>query len=1111
MSLMSSFMKDGCRFCGLYGGPNVYSLVKRAPHESDDATFWEERRIFFDIFRQLATLFAAKTFFPSHSAQAEMPFIVAIVYIVAFDALVSIAYSMWMRRVEFQRLYNNHAAFYATLTAFSVGFTLQLLITSHHDHLKNALVINILRPIYGILFFIITWIVIINMHHDQNGDNEWWKAISGLVKRLMPVLWMISVAKMCYLYVPTLLNTTYTTAPCSLSAALTPLWLILTCSLIVTHTEVSKILQKEELLHIIPDTIYLYGICCSVVVLKLNCDVHWASVNTLLHWSPLWPLLIANFLGIIGYYKLCSHCCLTCKVQEEATAKERQRQAQEQVTLEVMSQIVDKVCTTVAKSVAIEVKEEEQVQGRVTVEVMSQIMAEVSTTLATSVAKEVNEDEIYEAEIMLITDEVLKKMAKSVVNEVNEEERLGETLPEEYDTEFRYGVDVTVTTSQSIGLPAGCNIVIPPGAVKEATVITSAAINPHGFSGNIKLKNNELLVSDIIEMGPTGTTFAKPVQLKIPHSLPKFDKEREYVVMMSSNDGLTWEELRTLSQEELGQRYVVVETIHFTAFVVVAKPLKHKHRVKSGEPTKIKSSPQTGVEVSFPKGCIPEDHPVSFEVTPVDEDTLKCAGLKASKTLASTTSMSHIVRFFEGSDLVLNSPATIVIPLTSSPDGPGHVRVLSCDEEGEWEDITHKVDDVILEESRVLFKTDQLSAGFVVVRCNDASKAVKIADFMASNIQSKNVSTLIFKKWKEPREAGIMTVSMECVLADSVEDRIHYATIKEGYELQDGTPTPSVVMVENETLCAIFQGNIRPDVEPVDGLYGVDFTFFCERKGVLQYNVKVLDENDPFCIVDIHSGPRANIHRSWDYGACLTPLATASISKPKGITCVNWLACRRFKNTLGIEDHYFYIEKDKCFCESCHRDRGDQHCRMRGKPPMKYGVPVGWCRFGLSLNQAFKDRQLRVFEDWHRAYHGTNSDTLVKILRSSSQLLMPGDVTLGGYRLGEKPGHFTPKRKPDGFDTQQVFVTPSVKYAGLDAYAPPQRYKDSTDNKEYNVRVAFQLFMRPRSYKVGPETVGATRRGYKIDPLFSNDELEWFTKERGGHALHGLLVKFDPV
>ena len=48
-----------------------------------------------------------------------------------------------------------------------------------------------------------------------------------------------------------------------------------------------------------------------------------------------------------------------------------------------------------------------------------------------------------------------------------------------------------------------------------------------------------------------------------------------------------------------------------------------------------------------------------------------------------------------------------------------------------------------------------------------------------------------------------------------------------------------------------------------------------------------------------------------------------------------------------------------------------------------------------------------------------------------------GDTVLGGIKMKSRPGHFDEDRKPSGFNIKQVFVSPSIRYAGHDAYATP--------------------------------------------------------------------------
>ena len=51
-----------------------------------------------------------------------------------------------------------------------------------------------------------------------------------------------------------------------------------------------------------------------------------------------------------------------------------------------------------------------------------------------------------------------------------------------------------------------------------------------------------------------------------------------------------------------------------------------------------------------------------------------------------------------------------------------------------------------------------------------------------------------------------------------------------------------------------------------------------------------------------------------------------------------------------------------------------------------------------------------------------------------------GDVVRGGRRLREADGHFTDDRKPTGFDTKQIFVSPSIRYSGDNCYSKVKEY-----------------------------------------------------------------------
>ncbi len=60
------------------------------------------------------------------------------------------------------------------------------------------------------------------------------------------------------------------------------------------------------------------------------------------------------------------------------------------------------------------------------------------------------------------------------------------------------------------------------------------------------------------------------------------------------------------------------------------------------------------------------------------------------------------------------------------------------------------------------------------------------------------------------------------------------------------------------------------------------------------------------------------------------------------------------------------------------------------------------------------------------------------------------------------------------------------------------------DDKEYKAQVVLQVLLKPDSYRVGQQTVGAKNQ---IDPQFSNSEMEWSTKSKGAIIMYGLLVR----
>eukprot|EP01084_Bolivina_argentea_P264893 448865_1 len=231
------------------------------------------------------------------------------------------------------------------------------------------------------------------------------------------------------------------------------------------------------------------------------------------------------------------------------------------------------------------------------------------------------------------------------------------------------------------------------------------------------------------------------------------------------------------------------------------------------------------------------------------------------------------------------------------------------------------------------------------------------------------------------------------------------------------------------------------------------------------------------------------------------------------------IAKKILQNIFPSIPNEFFDSKNgnNCYCDECHNKRGDKIIYKRGKPAKKYGLPIGFARFGMKINEGFV-KMNRVFAEWHACYHGTTQETVTKIFGSGATLLKPGDFGIGGIQLGVRDGHIQKpfKRKNkyynkiEIFDPNQIYISPSINYVSQKCYAKWIKCKHpSNKDKNICVQFVFQCRIRPGSYKIGQETIGATKKGLILDTNFTNNEIEWYTKENVGITLHGLLLRFQ--
>lgn len=247
--------------------------------------------------------------------------------------------------------------------------------------------------------------------------------------------------------------------------------------------------------------------------------------------------------------------------------------------------------------------------------------------------------------------------------------------------------------------------------------------------------------------------------------------------------------------------------------------------------------------------------------------------------------------------------------------------------------------------------------------------------------------------------------------------------------------------------------------------------------------------------------------RAQSIGAELNFVAERDAPNP---TCEYFGDAFAFAQTLSPEVSMF-VDLDAngvCLCESCRAVNGHSD-----EPDI---LPAGWVCFKLRCG-GLQAKALGAL-DWDLAFHSTASEALPKVL-VTGRLVKPGDrvAALDGQAVGiradtgriRKP--FFRRNRHTGqkewFDPCQIFLSPSIRYCCLPHYAKPESFTGPSGIK-YAARIVLQVRLRPGTYAVGHQTVGATT---SIDPRISNDSIEYYTKgdEHGSHILTGLLISLE--
>ncbi|XP_035692616.1 ankyrin-1-like [Branchiostoma floridae] len=236
---------------------------------------------------------------------------------------------------------------------------------------------------------------------------------------------------------------------------------------------------------------------------------------------------------------------------------------------------------------------------------------------------------------------------------------------------------------------ASCAVIVPPGALSRITEFTCQVVKTTDV--NIPLEADDLLVSDIIELGPHGTRFSKPVTVEMHYSSTPSEGTREFAIW-ATDDKIDW---TVPNVKEKSEDKLTVAVDHFSIFAVISR-LKHDQVTVSTEGCILTSSTQPAVEITFPEQSVQAPIEIKMQVRDVPKEQVDDMKLK-DPSMRSLISTGPIVKVgtLTSSTVQFYKPVTVRVPhprhyMSIEQREPlGTLRVMSCEEEeGEWVDIT---------------------------------------------------------------------------------------------------------------------------------------------------------------------------------------------------------------------------------------------------------------------------------------------------------------------------------------------------------------------------------------------------------------------------------------
>ncbi|XP_019620318.1 PREDICTED: p53-induced death domain-containing protein 1-like [Branchiostoma belcheri] len=371
------------------------------------------------------------------------------------------------------------------------------------------------------------------------------------------------------------------------------------------------------------------------------------------------------------------------------------------------------------------------------------------------------------------------------------------------------------------------------------TEIACQVIDPNDVT--LPLKDGEMLVSDIIELGPHGTTFHQPVTVQMQYNNTSLGGDRELAV---------W-----------GEDSVAVSVDHFSIFAVINQPKQDQFTVPT-EGFKLTSSTQPAVQISFPEQTVTTPTDVTIQVQEIPKtavDEIKAKDESFHKLVGTSPIVN--VETVSDAEVQFHKPVTVRVPhpqhyMDVQHEGPTKLRVMSC-EEGteEWMDVTDNITISSVTEEFVEFEVSHFTRWIVVVVTDiydDPEELGPIPLNLCRWLQHRAVQFILMQ-----REDNMKQVVIECKPAEDAETE-HADLMQKGY---DGPlPSDKVTIFEGQKVEICLLGNVS--IAP--SCTQQHITFHSQKLNRLHMQVESHDGSDGTGTVAFLAMPRVKVRKEKD-------------------------------------------------------------------------------------------------------------------------------------------------------------------------------------------------------------------------------------------------------